>query len=658
MTQEKGNLSINSENLFPIIKKWLYSDQDIFIREIVSNAVDAIKKRALLAGADQMTRPEGDFEVHVVLDSAAKTITVSDNGIGMTADEVKKYINQIAFSGASEFLEKYKDAAEDPIIGHFGLGFYSAFMVSEQVEIETLSATEGAEAVHWTSDGSATYEMTDGTRTEAGTDVIMHVNEDGEKYLNLYEMRSILQKYCSFMPYPIYLEEAKPARADAADSSAATVTEEGTSADATVSDDTESKGDEATASAEKTESKPEPVNETTPLYQKKPADCTDDEYKEFYRKVFYDFKEPLFWIHLNMDYPFHLKGILYFPKLGNEFESAEGQVKLYCNQVFVADNVKEIIPEFLLLLKGVIDCPDIPLNVSRSFLQNDAEVKKISDYITKKVADKLISLHNKEPENYEKYWADIHPFIKYGCLRNEKFYDRIKDHLIFHSLLSDKFVTLADYLAAAKETHENQVFYSDDARQQAQYIALLKDMDMDVVELPTAIDVPFMSFLEAKNENLRFTRVDADVSKSLAEKEETSEDTSGNTSDSAADDANTFKGLLGNDDLTVRMETFKTNKIAAMIELSEDERRMQDMMKMYGSMGLGAFGEQKAKETLVVNRNHPLVKYVLAHPDTEKASSLAHELYDLARISHENLSAEDLTTFLSRSLSLLEGLAE
>lgn len=614
--ESKGSLSINSENLFPIIKKWLYSDQDIFIRELVSNAVDAIQKFKHLVSLGEASAPEEEYHVTVHLDPEKKTITISDNGIGMTADEVKKYINQIAFSGAAEFIEKYKDSAEDPIIGHFGLGFYSAFMVSELVEIQTLSYQEGAEAVHWTCDGSSTYEMTAGQRLTHGTDIILHVNAEGEKYLQEYEMRSIANKYCSFMAVPIYLtnEESKK---------------------------------EKTEDKEKEE--PTPINDTTPLWLKSPKDCTEEEYKDFYRKVFMDFKEPLFWIHLNMDYPFNLKGILYFPKLGNEFESAEGQVKLYCNQVFVADNVKEIIPEFLLLLKGAIDCPDIPLNVSRSFLQNDGYVRKISDYITRKVADKLCQLYTSDRENYEKYWADIHPFIKYGCLRNDKFYERVKDSLIYRSPLQDRYMTLSEYLEAAKETHENKVFYTTDPRQQAQYLHLLQEQNLDAVELGTAIDSPFISFLESKNENLHFLRVDADLNEIL-------KDESAKTTEDDQKKAETlFRSLLGNDKLKVRLEPLKNPDISAMIEMTEEARRMQDMMKMYGAMGLGSLGEQ-AEETLVLNQSNSIITYILEHPEEEKTSALAQQIYDLARLSYGPLSAEALTAFLNRSQQLMQGL--
>lgn len=622
--QEMGSLSINSENLFPIIKKWLYSDKDIFIREIVSNAVDAIQKHKHLVSLGEAKENEKEYRVSILVNKEQKTITVSDNGIGMTAEEVKKYINQIAFSGAAEFMEKYKDASEDPIIGHFGLGFYSSFMVSDLVEIESLSFKSDATPVHWSCDGSSSYTMEDGSRTEHGTDIILHVNEDGEKYLELFELRQITEKYCSFMAIPIFLSEVKP--------------------------ETPAEENKEEASSEEPKEKPEekPINDPTPLYLKSPKDCTEEDYKTFYQKTFFDFKEPLFWIHLNMDYPYNLKGILYFPKLSSEFESAEGQVKLYCNQVFVADNVKEIIPEFLLLLKGVIDCPDIPLNVSRSYLQNDAQVKRISEYITRKVADKLNQLFKEDRPTYEKYWADIHPFIKYGCLRNDKFYDRMKDILIFKLADEETFETLNEYLEKAKETHENKIFYADNVKQQAQYIALLKKQTYETVDLPTAIDVPFISMMETKVSGLKFVRVDADLSSFL--KQEGAGEISKEDQESIE---KTFRFVLHQDDLKVRAEKMKDLHIAAMIELSEEERRFAEMMKMYGQMGMGGMTPPENK-TLVVNVENPLVSYVLDHSGEEKAETIARQIYDLARLSNEPLNAEDLNAFLTRSSLLLE----
>lgn len=624
MSQEKGSLSINSENLFPIIKKWLYSDQDIFIRELVSNGVDAIQKMKHLISLGEAAPSDEDYKVTVTLKPSEKQIIISDNGLGMTAEEVKKYINQIAFSGAAEFMEKYRDQTEDPIIGHFGLGFYSAFMVSETVEIQTLSYQDGAQAVCWTCDGSSSYEMNTGSRLQRGTDIILHVNEDGAKYLNTWEARKILDKYCSFMAVPIYLSNPEE----------------------------EAKETEAAEKTEEAPAAPAPINDIVPLWSKNPKDCTEEEYKAFYRKVFMDFKEPLFWIHLNMDYPFNLKGILYFPKLGNEFESAEGQVKLYCNQVFVADNVKEIIPEFLLLLKGAVDCPDIPLNVSRSFLQNDGYVKKISEYITKKVADKLCQLYTSQREDYEKYWADIHPFIKYGCLRNEKFLERVQDSIIYKSAVSGRYTTLPEYLEGAKATHQNKVFYTTDPLQQAQYIKIVKEQGLDALELATPIDPAFISLLESKNESVHFLRVDSDLNELLRCQDDTVQE---------ADQIklqDLFRSVLDKEKMSVRLESLKDAHICAMIELTEESRRMQDMMKLYGGMGLSGFGTD-AEEILVLNRNNALIQHFLAAELTNPSETdtlLVQQIYSLARLSYTALGAEELTDFLERSQTVLEKL--
>ena len=649
MIKKEGNLSIDSENIFPIIKKWLYSDQDIYIRELISNGSDAIQKRKKLSMLGEVASDEDvTYKINVVLDPNEKTITVSDNGIGMTADEVEKYITQIAFSGAAEFLEKYKDSGEDTIIGHFGLGFYSAFMVSSLVEIESLSALEGAEAVHWTCDGSSTYEMSEGSRTEVGTDIILHLNEDSENYLDTWEMRKIIEKYCSFMPVPIYLnniaddkrnEEARIKRN--ADKQAEYEKKRQEALD---------KGEEFTEEAPVPEKAyaPSAINDTDPLWLKNPSDCTDEEYKEFYRKVFMDFKEPLFWIHLNMDYPYNLKGILYFPKLGNEFESAEGQVKLYCNQVFVADNVKEIIPEFLLLLKGAIDCPDIPLNVSRSFLQNDQQVKKISEYITRKVADKLKSLYNTARADYETYWNDIHPFIKYGCLRNEKFLERVQDVIIYKSAMTDTYITLPEYLEAAKNTHENKVFYTNDARQQAQYLKVLKDQGYDAVVLNTLIDTSFITLLEQKNEGVKFLRVDADLNEALREDNVTIDANATSTLEEL------FKKATEKDNLKIRVESLKDPSVSAMIELSEESRRIQDMMKMYGQMGMMmGYPGMEPEETLVLNQKNALVARLLEQPEDETSALIAAHLYDLARLAHEPLEADQLNKFIQRSQEIM-----
>lgn len=598
--KENGNLTINSENLFPIIKKWLYSDTDIFVRELVSNGVDAISKvkKLVSLGEAKADDEAADYRVCVRTDENAKTITISDNGLGMTADEVKKYINQVAFSGACDFIEKYKDAADDPIIGHFGLGFYSAFMVAENVEIQTLSYQDDAAAVSWQSDGESTYEMDSGTRQTRGTDIILHVNEDGEAFLKEAKMRAVLEKYCSFMPVEIFLNDDDKA-----------------------------------------------INETAPLWTKSPKECTDEEYKAFYTQVFSDYKEPLFWIHLNMDYPFRLQGILYFPKLGHELEASEGQVKLYCNQVFVADNVKEVIPEFLLLLKGTIDCPDIPLNVSRSFLQNDGYVTKISDYITRKVADKLKSLFKEDREAYEKYWSEIHPFVKYGCLRNEKFEERVREAVIYKSVISDKFITLDEYLEEAKTAHENKVFYASDVRSQANYVETFKRQNMDVVLMNSAIDSPFMNLLENKKEGLAFLRVDAnvgdmlksDVERALSEDEK-----------KAIEDF--FKSATAQENLKLRVESLKDESLSAFIEINEQTRRMNEMMRLYGNDF-----SMPNDETLVLNQNHPLVKKLIddrCHPE------IAMELYDLARIQAHPLEAKELYDFIQRSEKLMNQLLE
>ncbi|MBN2897740.1 MAG: molecular chaperone HtpG, partial [Clostridia bacterium] len=557
MSKEKGSLSIHSENIFPIIKKWLYSDHDIYIRELISNACDAITKvKRLSTFGEADLKDNTDFKVQVQLDTEAKTLKFIDNGIGMTDEEVKKYINQIAFSGAEDFLNTYKDKGDqDQIIGHFGLGFYSAFMVAKTVEINTLSFKEGAEPVKWLCDGGTEFEMEVGTKQERGTEIILYLGEDGEDFNNEFKVRSTIEKYCSFMPYPITFEwmNKEP-----------------------------QKDEEGNILVEE----PKVLNTTTPLYAKNPSDCTDEEYKEFYRKTFMDFKEPLFWIHLNMDYPFNLKGILYFPKLGNELNTLEGQIKLYNSQVFVADNIKEVIPEFLLLLKGVIDCPDLPLNVSRSFLQNDGFVKKISDYITKKVADKLNGLYNTERESYENFWDDLSPFIKFGALKDPKFSEKIEKITLFKTTAGD-YVTLPDYLERYKAHIENQVYYTTDEVQQTQYINLLKSHDVDAVILEHPIDNAFISHLEAQNEGVSFKRVDADVSDLMKEQEEESEDTEAKK---AFVDQLTerFKSVLNLEHLTVQLETLKNKDVAGMIVLSESNRRMQEMMKMYAGSGLDA----------------------------------------------------------------------
>ncbi len=620
---EKGSLSIHSENIFPIIKKWLYSDLDIFVRELVSNGCDAMTKLKKLTSLGEITLSEAaDYRVDVTVSEKDGTITFSDRGIGMTEEEVKKYINQIAFSSAYDFLEKYKDKDEgEQIIGHFGLGFYSAFMVAEKVEIQTLSCQDGAAPVKWTCDGGSEYEMAEGSRLRYGTDIILTVNEDGKKFLSEWTMRDTLRKYCSFMPYPIYLTNA----------------------------DAEPEKDEAGNIIVKEET---PVNTPAPLYLKNPSEVTEDEYKEFYRKTFMDFSEPHFWIHLNMDYPFRLKGILYFPKLKNEFDTMEGQIKLYNSQVFIADNIKEVIPEFLLLLKGVIDCPDLPLNVSRSFLQNDGFVKKLSDYITKKVADKLNSLFKKErKEAYEKFWPDIHPFIKYGCLRDEKFFEKVRDILLFKDIAGD-YLTLTEY---REKTSADTVYYFTDRKLQASYIASFVKNGLDAVELAHTIDQPFLQKLEAedKEHKLHFLRIDSDVTAEMKTDESISDDVKKSLAENLE---KIFRKALAKDSLTIAVEPLKDPQVSGMILLSEEKRRMQDMNKLYGFMGLDLGGE--ADETLLLNKNNSLVKYLLENPGApeETVTLLCHQIYDLAGLSHKPLEPERMTAFLERSNQLLEQL--
>lgn len=636
MSHENGNLSIHSENIFPIIKKWLYSDHDIFIRELISNASDAISKLKKLNGMGEITLPEGEeYKIDITLDAQAKTLTIKDNGIGMTGEEVKKYINQIAFSGAEDFLNKYKDKTDqEQIIGHFGLGFYSAFMVAKQVEIETLSYQEGATPVHWTCDGGSTYDMEDGTKETRGTSITLHIAEDSEKFLNEYTLKQIIQKYCAFMPYDIYLEDKnKPEEKPAKDTTDAP------------------EGEEPKVPAE-----PTPLNDTTPLWLKKPSECTDEEYKAFYHKVFSDFKEPLFWIHLNMDYPLNLKGILYFPKIGNEFETAEGQVKLYCNQVFIADNIKEVVPEFLLLLKGTLDCPEFPLNVSRSFLQNDGYVSKISDYITKKVADKLKKLAKKDKENFQKYWDDINPFIKYGCLRDDKFFEKVKDIVLYKTTKGDS-ITLPEYLERNASKHENKVFYVTDEQQQSQYIKMFKDQDMEAVILPTNIDQPFISHIESKNENVKFTRIDADLTDLLKDETTMDEESLKNLAESLKE---LFMTQLGKENINIQPEGLKNKNVSAMILLSEESRRMQEMMKMYGGMGMMGMPGMDPEETLVVNTNNHLIEYLIANKGNKDADEtlkmVCEQVYDLAVLSHRPLEADAMTAFVQRSNEILSRL--
>ena len=675
MTNEQGNLAINSENIFPIIKKWLYSDHDIFIREVVSNACDAItklKKLDLMSGASLPDDYKAKIEVEV--NPEDKTITFTDNGLGMTADEVKEYINQIAFSGAADFLEKYKDKAnEEQIIGHFGLGFYSVFMVADSAEIHTLSYKEGSEAVHWESDGGLTFEMGPSDKDTVGTRIILHLNEDSYEFANEYRVREVLDKYCSFMPVEIFLTKAN-AELEYETIPSEEVTEEDTVIEEIVEEpkeDDKKEGEEAKEPIKKTKilKRPVSISDTHPLWAKHPNECTEEEYKTFYRKVFNDYREPLFWIHLNMDYPFNLKGILYFPKVNLEYENVEGMIKLYNNQVFIADNIKEVIPEFLMLLKGVIDCPDLPLNVSRSALQNDGFVKKISDYITKKVADKLSGMCKTDRENYEKYWDDISPFIKFGCLKDEKFKEKIKDYVLFKDL-DDKYSTLKEYLETIpepeveaevveegkedeKSSEETEapkkiVYYVTDLQQQSQYVKMFREQDMNAVVLLHNIDQPFVSALEAGDDDVKFQRIDADLTDAF--KEEGDEE-------KLKEDTETLKELFrkatGKDQLEVKVEKLKNDKVSSMITLSEEARRMQDMMKMYSANGMGGMELPDVGQTLVLNANNDLVQYLLANKDGEHSDMFCKQLYDLAMISHQPLQADKMTEFINRSNEIM-----
>ncbi len=648
--KKKGSLSINSDNIFPIIKKWLYSDHDIFIREVVSNACDAVTKlRKLALIGEYEESDDNKYRIDVIASPNDKTLTFIDNGIGMTAEEVNEYINQIAFSGASDFLEKYKDKAnDDQIIGHFGLGFYSTFMVADKVTINTLSYKEDAEPVFWECDGGTEYTMSTGDRDVHGTEITLYLNEDSYEFANEYRVKEVLEKYCSFMPEEIFFTNADTAKETTDDTvEGETATEE------TNATTTETSTDDTSAdSSEQTEAKEEPaekpINDIHPLWTKHPNECSDEEYKEFYRKVFLDFKEPLFWIHLNMDYPFNLKGILYFPKFNSEYDTLEGTIKLYNNQVFIADNIKEVIPEFLLLLKGVIDCPDLPLNVSRSALQNDGFVKKISDYITKKVADKLSGMFKTERETYESYWDDLSPFIKFGCLKDDKFDDKMKDYILYKNI-DGKYLTLSEYLEAGKEKYENTVFYTDDEKVQSQYINMFKEQGIDAVVLTHNIDTPFITHTEQKNEGVKFTRIDSDITNTF--KEDIPEEELKETTDKLSE---IFKKALSNDKLTVKVEKLKNADISSMITLPEETRRMQDMMKMYsmgGAMDPSMFGGDS--QTLVLNANNHLVQYVLDNPEGEHTSLICEQLYDLAMLAHAPLDAEAMTKFIARSNQLL-----
>ena len=684
MAAKHGNLSINSDNIFPIIKKWLYSDHDIFFREMISNGCDAITKlKKLDMMGEYALADDYKAKIQVIVNPEEKTLKFVDNGIGMTADEVEEYINQIAFSGATDFIEKYKDKAnEDQIIGHFGLGFYSAFMVADAVHIDTLSYQEGAQAVHWECDGGTEFDMEDGTRTEVGTEITLFINEDCLEFCNEYKAKEVIKKYCSFMPTEIYLSKANSTETQTIKADEKLDTDEVVEEIAKEKEEDEQKL--------KIKKRPELLNETHPLWTKHPNECTKEEYLEFYRKVFQDYKEPLFWIHLNMDYPFNMKGILYFPKINMEYESIEGTIKLYNNQVFIADNIKEVIPEFLLLLKGVIDCPDLPLNVSRSALQNDGFVQKISEYITKKVADKLSGMCKTEKEEYEKYWDDISPFIKFGCLKDDKFCEKMTDYILFKNL-DGVYMTLPECLEVNKidpdevtegesatdengekveaevvdengetvnedaadeeEKKEKVIYYVTDEKQQSQYINMFKAAKMDAVVLTHNIDQPFVSQLEAKNEGIKFQRIDADLTDVF--KSKTSKKAEKEMEEQAEAISKLMKKVLKKDNIKVKVEKLKNKKISSMITLSEESRRMQDMMKMYSmpGMDMGMFG--KEGETLILNANHPLVQYVVEHQDGDNVKMICEQLYDLALLQQAPLEPEAMTKFVARSNDIM-----
>ena len=678
MSNRTGSLSINSENIFPIIKKWLYSDHDIFARELVSNGCDAITKLKKLEMMGEYTFPEKyKAKIEVIVNPEEKTLKFIDTGLGMTADEVQEYITQIAFSGATDFLEKYKDKTnDDEMIGHFGLGFYSAFMVADEVHIDTLSYKEGASPVHWECDGGTEYTIDDGSRTAAGTEITLFLNEESLEFANEYRMREVLQKYCSFMPVEIFLSNANAEQQyETIDESELTEEDvvvehihEEAKTEEQENEDGEKEVVEISPAKDKVKiyKRPVSISDIHPLWTKHPNECSDEEYREFYRKVFLDYKEPLFWIHLNMDYPFNLKGILYFPKINTEYDSIEGTIKLYNNQVFIADNIKEVIPEFLMLLKGVIDCPDLPLNVSRSALQNDGFVKKISEYISKKVADKLSGMCKTDRENYEKYWDDISPFIKFGCIKDSKFSDKMMDYILYKNL-EDKYLTFTDFVAENKkeepeaevveesktgdegeeEKPKTKLYYVTDEVQQSQYINMFKEQGMDAVLLKHNIDSAFISHVEQKHEDVKFLRIDADVTESM--REEISEEELKEEKDTLTE---VFRKALGRENLEVKVEKLKNENISSMMTLSEENRRMQDMMKMYGMGGMdpSMFGGQ---ETLVLNANNKLVQYIFENKDSEHVPMICGQLYDLAMLSHKQLAPEQMTKFIARSNEIL-----
>ena len=694
MSKRTGSLSINSENIFPIIKKWLYSDHDIFAREVISNGCDAITKLAKLEMMGEYEYPDGyKKEIQVIVNPKEKTLKFIDTGLGMTAAEVEEYITQIAFSGATDFLNKYKDkTTNDEIIGHFGLGFYSVFMVADEVHIDTLSYQKDAKPVHWECDGGTEYSIEEGSRTQVGTEITLFLSEDCLEFANEYRMREVITKYCSFMPVNIYLSNAEAEQEyetiDEADLREDDVIVERIHEDAKTEEKENENGEKEVVEVSpakdrvKINKRPVSLSDTHPLWTKQPKDCTDEEYKEFYRKVFHDYKEPLFWIHLNMDYPFNLKGILYFPKINTEYDSIEGTIKLYNNQVFIADNIKEVIPEFLMLLKGVIDCPDLPLNVSRSALQNDGFVKKISDYITKKVADKLTGMCKTDRENYEKYWDDISPFIKFGCIKDNKFGEKMADSILYKNL-DGKYLTIKDLVKeeeaakadstetenktedtasteekkdessdANKEPEKTTIYYVTDEIQQSQYINMFREAGMDAVILKHNIDNAFISHMEQLHDNIKFQRIDADVTDTF--KEETDADALKETTDTLTD---VFRKALGNDKLTVKVEKLKNANVSSMMTLSEENRRMQEMMKMYGMAGMdpSMFGNDV---TLVLNANNKLVQYVAEHKDDEHVPMICEQLYDLVMIAHKTLNPDEMTKFIARSNEILELLAE
>ncbi len=674
MAVKKGTLSIDSENIFPIIKKWVYSDHDIFVRELVSNGCDAITKLKKLDMMGEYELPEGyKPKIEVIVNPEEKTMKFIDNGLGMTAEEVEEYITQIAFSGATQFLEKYKDkTTEDDMIGHFGLGFYSAFMVADEVQIDTLSYKEGAKPVHWASEGGTEYEMQEGNKTTVGTEITLYLNEDSLEFANEYRAREVLERYCSFMPTEIFLSKAN------AEPEYDTIDEDDVLDTDTVVEHITEEPKEGEEGEPKKKAKivrrPVSISDTHPLWTKNPSECTKDDYIDFYRKVFMDYKEPLFWIHLNMDYPFNLKGILYFPKINTEYDSIEGKIKLYNNQVFIADNIKEVIPEFLMVLKGVIDCPDLPLNVSRSALQNDGFVNKVADYISKKVADKLNGMFKTDRENYEKYWDDISPFIKFGCLKDEKFGEKMKNSMLYKNL-EHKYMTLEDIIkeakgeeaeaakteetktdaeeskdAEAKEEEKTRIFYVTDEVQQSQYINMFKAQGQDAIILTHNIDSAFITYLEQKHQEVQFLRIDADVHDSL--KDEVAEDEKEEFQKTTDSLVEIFRKELGNENLDVKVEKLKDENVASMAVLSEENRRMQEMMKMYGMGGMDAsmFGSQA---TLVLNANHPLVQFLVANKDSENVSIICKQLYDLAMLAHKPLSPEEMTAFVKRSNDIM-----